>query len=226
LVADFPRTPSGKVQKFLLREKLRAGRLGTGPGGIPDGPRIPPLPPRQWPKEMRQAIAALQPPNPRHPFPPRRDDRPKGLNALGTLARHPALTSAFHTFNGHVQFATTLSPRQRELLVLRVASLRGCKYEWAQHVVLAGDAGMSSDEIARIAKGPEAPGWSTLERAMLAAADELVGDAMVTEATWAVLASELDEQQLMDLVFTVGSYEVLAMAFRSFGIELDDDLRK
>jgi alkylhydroperoxidase family enzyme len=226
LVADFPRTPSGKVQKFRLREKLRAGTLGTGSGGIPSGPRIPPLPPERWPKEMRQAIAALQPPNPRHPFPPRRDDRPKALNALGTLARHPALTSAFHTFNGHVQFATTLSTRHRELLVLRVASLRGCTYEWAQHVVLAGDAGLSGDEIARIAQGPDAPGWSTLERAMLAAADELIGDAVVTDATWAVLASELDEQQLMDLVFTVGSYEVLAMAFRSFGIELDDDLRK
>ena len=61
---------------------------------------------------------------------------------------------------------------------------------------------------------------------MLAAVDELVGDAMVADATWAQLASELDEQQLMDLVFTVGAYEVVAMAFRSFGIELDEDLRK
>ena len=29
----------------------------------------------------------------------------------------------------------------------------------------------------------------------------------------------------MDLVFTVGAYDLLAMAFRSFGVELDDDLR-
>ena len=28
----------------------------------------------------------------------------------------------------------------------------------------------------------------------------------------------------MDLVFTVGAYDVLAMAFRSFGVELDADL--
>jgi hypothetical protein len=35
------------------------------------------------------------------------------------------------------------------------------------------------------------------------------------------LAGELDDQQLMDVVFTVGAYEVLAMAFRSFGVELD-----
>jgi AhpD family alkylhydroperoxidase len=157
-------------------------------------------------------------------LPPRREGRPKGLNALGTLARHPALTRAFNTFNGHVQFATTLSPRQRELLVLRVAERRHCAYEWAQHVVLAGDAGLSAEEIARIADGPDAPEWSALERAMLAAVDELVDQATVAGATWAALARELDQQQLMDLVFTVGAYELLAMAFRSFGVELDADL--
>jgi alkylhydroperoxidase family enzyme len=191
-----------------------------------DRPRIPPLPPEQWPEEMGQAIAALRPPHARHPFPPRRDDRPKGLNALGTLARYPALTRAFHTLNGHVLFASTLSPRQRELLVLRVASVRRATYEWEQHVVLAGDAGVDRDEIARIIQGPEAPGWSPLERAMLAAVDELLADARVTDPTWAALAGELDEHQLMDLIFTVGAYDLLAMAFRSFGIELDDDLQR
>jgi hypothetical protein len=48
----------------------------------------------------------------------------------------------------------------------------------------------------------------------------------VTDPTWAVLAGELDEHQLMDLIFTVGAYDLLAMAFRSFGIELDHDLQR
>ncbi len=191
-----------------------------------DGPRIPPLPPGQWPEEMGQAVAALRPPDARHRTPLRRGDRPKGLNVLGTFARHPALSRAFFTFNGHVLSGSTLTPRQRELLVLRVASLRRSTYEWAQHALLAEDVGLSGEEVARIAEGPDAPGWSTLERAMLVAADELVDDAMVGDATWAVLSSQLDQQQLMDLVFTVGAYEVVAMAFRSFGVELDEDLRK
>jgi alkylhydroperoxidase family enzyme len=175
---------------------------------------------------MREALAALRPADPTHPLPPRRADRPKALNALGTLAHHPALTRAFHGFNGHILFASSLTPRQRELLVLRVAAVRQSAYEWAQHVVLAGDAGLGSDEIERIAEGPDAGGWSTLERALLEAVDELVGDALVADETWAVLAGELDEQQLMDLVFTVGAYDLLAMAFRSFGVELDADLPK
>ena len=187
--------------------------------------RIQPLLPEQWPDQMREALAALRPPDPRHPLPPRRDDRPKALNALGTLARHPQLARAFHTFNGHVLFGSTLSPRQRELLVLRVAAVRGSDYEWAQHAFLARDAGLGDDDIARVAVGPDASGWSSLHRAMVRAVDELVSDALISDSTWSALAGELDEQQLMDLVFTVGAYEVLAMAFRSFGVELDADLR-
>ncbi len=190
-----------------------------------DAPRIPPLPPQEWPDEMRAALAALRPPEPRHPMPSRDPGRPKGLNVLGTLARYPALAQAYHTFNGHVLFATTLSTRQRELLVLRVASVRRCDYEWRQHVVLAGDAGIDADEIAAVATGRDAPSWSPLERALVSSVDELLADAAVSDTTWAVLAAELDEHQLMDLVFTVGAYDQLAMAMKSFGIQLDEDLR-
>jgi alkylhydroperoxidase family enzyme len=187
-------------------------------------PRIPPLAPADWPEAMQGALAALRPANPRHPFPAPDPNRPKGLNVLGTLAQHPELTTAFHTLTGHVLFASTITPRQRELLVLRVAHRRQAEYEWAQHVVLAADAGIAADEVERVVEGPDAPGWDLLEAALLRAVDELVADAQITDATWAVLADHLDVPQLMDVVFTVGAYEILAMAFKSFGVELDADL--
>lgn len=174
---------------------------------------------------MKDALAALRPPKARHPFPARDPTRPKGLNALGLLAHHPALTTAYHHFNGHVLFASTLTPRQRELLVLRVAVQRAADYEWAQHAVLAGDAGITGAELEQIRRGPEAEGWSPFESALLSAVDELLRVARIADTTWVTLAAELDTQQLMDLVFTVGAYDLLAMAFRTFDVELDDDLR-
>lgn len=173
---------------------------------------------------MRDALAAMAPPNPRHPVPERRDDRPKGRNLLGLFAHHPELTRAYNTFNGHLLFATTLTPRQRELLVLRVGVLRDAEYEWLQHKVIATDLGMTAEEIDRVTEGPDADGWAPLEAALLRAVDELVADARIGEETWAALAVELDAQQLLDLVFTVGAYDVLAMAMRTFGVEVDDDL--
>jgi alkylhydroperoxidase family enzyme len=187
-------------------------------------PRLDPIPPQDWPPGMRDALAALRPEAPRHPFPERRDDRPKGLNVLGTLAHHPELATAYHTFNGQVQFGTTLTLRRREMLVLRVATVRDCPYEWAQHVVIAGDIGMSPDEIDRVAEGPDADGWSSIDAALLRAVDELVVSACISDPTWEVLSSELDAAQLLDLIFTVGAYETLAMVIRSVGMELDDDL--
>lgn len=174
---------------------------------------------------MNEAMAALRPPVVRHPFPPRDPSRPKGLNALGIFAHHPDLTRGFYAFNGHILFGSTIDPRVRELLVLRVAHLRRSAYEWAQHALLADDAGLTVDEVARVRLGPDADGWDPLDAALVRAVDELVADARIADATWSVLAAELDERQLLDVVFTVGAYEMLAMAFNSFGIELDADLR-
>ena len=174
---------------------------------------------------MRDALAALLPEGTERPPMRQGEGRSKGLNALGTFAHHPVLAKAFHTFNGHILFTTTLTDRQRELLVLRVATRRDAEYEWAQHVVLAGDAGITPDEIDAIRAGADGA-WSPLERALLSAADELVDDACIHDDTWAALAAELDEPQLLDVIFTVGAYEVVAMVFKSCGVELDDDLRK
>ena len=91
---------------------------------------------------------------PRHPFPERGGDRPKGLNVLGTLAHHPTLTRAYHTFNGHVLFATTLSVRQRSSSCCGSPPSGTPSTSGAQHVVLAGDAGIDDDEVDRVADGP------------------------------------------------------------------------
>jgi alkylhydroperoxidase family enzyme len=187
--------------------------------------RVQPIPPREWPRGMSEALAAAyRPSNPRLPVPPRDPASPKGLNAMGVLAHHPEVTTAYNNLISHALYYTTITARQRELLILRVAHLRGAAYEWAQHVYQAGVAGIGPEEVERVRVGPDDPRWDALERALLAAADELVADARIADATYAALASSLDTQQLMDIVFTVGAYEVFAMVMRSFDVALDDDL--
>src|SRR3954451_19908876 len=130
--------------------------------------RIEPLAIGEWPPEMRDALGAMSPPNPRYVV-QKKEGRPKAMNPLGTFAHHPALARAFFAFNGHVLMATTLSERQRELLVLRVATRRRSAYLWAQHVFMANDAGLTDEEIGRIAFGAEAPFWSDDDAALLRA---------------------------------------------------------
>ena len=185
--------------------------------------RVEPRPRAEWPAEMREAMAAMRPVVQRHPN-PIREGRPKAMNTLGVFAHHPDLARAFLTFNGHVLLGTTLTQRQREILILRVAALRRAGYEWAQHLFMGRDAGLTDEEMARVAFGPDAPFLEPLEAALLRAVDELVSDGVISDETWRALASELDVRQLLDLVFTVGAYETLAWFFRSFALEVDEEI--
>jgi len=187
--------------------------------------RIKPLAPREFPEEMRQAMAALRPPDATHRA-PATEDRPKALSVLGTMAHHPALAQAFFTFNGHILGTSTLSERQRELLIMRVAADRKCGYEWAQHLFMARDAGLTDEEIGRIAYGPDSPFWAEPEAAMLRSVDELIHDGVISESTWALLAGDLNEQQLLDLIFTVGLYDILARLFESLELKTDNDIHE
>jgi alkylhydroperoxidase family enzyme len=143
------------------------------------------------------------------------------LNIFRTLAHHPELMRRWLVFGNHVLGKSTLPVRERELAILRVGYLCKSEYEWGQHVLIARRSGISEDEIARIAAGPNAPGWSEPDAALIRAADELHGDQMIGDATWATLAKHFERKQLMDLVFTIGQYHLVAMALNTFGVQRD-----
>ena len=74
--------------------------------------------------------------------------------------------------------------------------------------------------------GPTPATWTPLEADLLAATDQLIDRYRIDDDTWARLAEHLDERQLVELVFIVGTYTALAMAFKSFGLQLDPDLQE
>jgi len=185
-------------------------------------PRIPPRPSADWDAEVLDALAALRPPGSTgRPAEPRRE-RPAS-NILGIFSWHPALAKAFFAFNSHL-FHSTLSARDREMVTVRVSWLRRGEYEWAQHVRMAKTAGLSDQEVDAISAGADSPAWGPRDAALLRSVDEIVADRYVSDHTWKRLAEYLDREQLMDLVFTVGAYDLLAMAFNNFGLELDPGL--
>ncbi|WP_194903764.1 carboxymuconolactone decarboxylase family protein [Catenulispora rubra] len=133
-------------------------------------------------------------------------------NVLGLFARHPELAKSFLTFSKYL-FESSLPARTRELAILRVAWRRRCRYEWAQHLLIARKAGVTDEELAQA--------WEDPTTLVNRAVDELDTDSKLSDQTYAELAAELDDRQIMDFVFTVGAYALLAMAFNSFEVELE-----
>ena len=85
--------------------------------------------------------------------------------------------------------------------------------------------GLTDEEIARIKEGPDAPGWAPFDAALLRAADELHAEAFISDATWAALSERYNTQQLMDVVFAVGQYNMVSMALNTFGVQLDKGVK-
>ena len=143
------------------------------------------------------------------------------LNIFRTLAHHPGLMKRWLVFGNHVLAKSSLGPRERELVILRIGWLCQAGYEWGQHVVIGKASGLTDEEIARIPDGPEAQGWDAFDAALLRATDELHGDAFISDETWQALSERYDTEQLMDLIFAVGQYNLDSMALNSLGVQRD-----
>ncbi|HMV47999.1 MAG TPA: carboxymuconolactone decarboxylase family protein [Blastocatellia bacterium] len=144
------------------------------------------------------------------------------LNIFRTLARHPKLLERWMVFGTHILNKSTLPPRERELAILRIGWLCRSEYEWGQHVLIGRQAGLTDEEIARVKTGADAAGWSKSETALLRAVDELHAEAFISDATWQSLSARFSTQQLLDLIFTVGQYNLVAMALNTLGVQLDE----
>ncbi len=176
-----------------------------------DAPRLKPIPQADWSDEVQKI---LQP----------NVAQGSVFNIFKTLAHHPDLLRRWLVFGNHVLFKSTLPPRERELVILRIGWLCEAEYEWAQHVKIGKDAGLTDVEIERIKAGPNARGWNEPDTLLLRATDELRRDAFISDATWKGLSAHFDTKQLMDVVFAVGQYNLVSMALNTLGVQLDDGL--
>ena len=147
------------------------------------------------------------------------------FNIFRTMARKPTALARFIEWARYILSAeNSLSPRTRELAILRTGYNCASGYEWAQHVVIGKREGLTDVEIARIKHGPRAAGWSAVDSVVLAACDDLNSNHFISDPTWTALVAEFSTQQCMDLVYTVGQYTQVSMLLNSFGVQLDAGL--
>ena len=190
---------------FLLSSKGLAQDTGMPPL---DSPRI-----ERIQKPYSAAEAAILVP------------RARNGNVLGvwsTCANSPALCNAWLEFTDYLLQESTLPIRDRELLILRIGYLNQGAYEWAAHRGLALSVGISEQELRAITIGSTDPLWSEWDASLLRAAEELHQNALVSDETWAELSTRYTKRQMMETVFTVGQYNMVAMYLNSLGVQFEE----
>jgi 4-carboxymuconolactone decarboxylase len=145
------------------------------------------------------------------------------LNVTRAIGQNPALLKAWGVFASYILGPElSITARERELAILRVGWNLQADYEWGHHVVIAKKIGMTEEDILAVRGGPESSHLSQLEALILRAADEVKVQAEVSEDTWAGLKQHYSDQQMLDLIFTIGQYTMVCTALRSIKVPLEE----
>jgi len=148
------------------------------------------------------------------------------LNVHSLMANHPQLLMAWWNYRNYSVKGGDLGQRDGELVILRVACHMGSWYEWASHVDRGLQAGLSMDEIDRVAEGPAATDWSEKDAALLTGVDELISERAIGTATQARLQGHFSANQVMDIIAIHGMYVTLGCMINTWGLELDDRIKE
>jgi alkylhydroperoxidase family enzyme len=188
--------------------------------------RLPPLDEHEWTEKARLAIS----PTIRSVATMmgdeeiRRPEHKKPLNILLTLAHNDHLIGPFLQWAAALAVHGALERRDAELLALRAAWNCRSDFEWGHHVDYAEHFGLTRDEIDRVPVGADAEGWKHHQAALLRAADELHGNSVISDATYADLTAAFNPAQLIEIVMTVGQYTMLSFVANTFEVAVEPGL--
>jgi alkylhydroperoxidase family enzyme len=138
------------------------------------------------------------------------------------LVRHPGMYATFLPFLAEVITKTSLPPKDREIVCLRMLRLCGDVYEHTHHITIAQRCGMTGREIEDASEG-EGATLTPADMDVVHATEELFREQRICDATWAALGKRYSQQQLMELVFLAGCYQTMGMLTRTFDMQLETD---
>jgi alkylhydroperoxidase family enzyme len=144
-------------------------------------------------------------------------------NVLGTIMHNPDTFGPFLEFWVTCKSRMSLSVREQELVILRMARLYGSNYVWKHHVPVGHEFGITGAELDAVEEG-RFDAFAPRERALLGLTDELVEARTIRAAAWAANASALGERELVDLVSLVAQYVFYALMNNAFQVEIEPPL--
>jgi uncharacterized peroxidase-related enzyme len=164
----------------------------------------------QAPPEMKELFQQIE------------DNGARIMNFYKVLANSPHVARNAIRLGNSLIGKTTLSPRLRELTIMRIAKLCDCEYEWVQHAPIALQAGVSRAQLDAIGSWKESNNFDEEERAILQYVDEVAQNVKVTDATFEALNKYLNEQNIVEITLAIGWWGMLARLFVPLEVEVDE----
>ena len=145
----------------------------------------------------------------------------KVLNLYRALAHSPNVLRNFLRLGNSLITRTELSPKLRELAILRIAKLTGSEYEWVQHYPIALEVGVSPEQTEAISCWNKSQNFSDMERAVLRYTDEVAQNAEVMDETFSVLQQHLNNRNIVELTVSIGYWGMVARLLEALQVDID-----
>ena len=139
-------------------------------------------------------------------------------NVFTTLGRQRGLFRAWLWYSSRLMPGGRLPRRETELVILHIATLRGCEYERRHHVRIGRRVGLTAEQIEHTGDD-RWEDWSARERALLTAATQLVLVRDIDDPTWASLRAHLDEAEAIEFLMLCGQYDALATTLMTLRVQ-------
>jgi len=143
------------------------------------------------------------------------------INLLKALAHSPKICRDWNRLGITLLLKGQLSPKLRELAILRVGDLAKANYEWTKHVPMAMAAGAIQEQIDSLPDWMNSKGFNAQERAVLRYTDEVSQDIRASDDTFSKIREFLTEQEIIELTVTIGYYGMVCRTLESLQIELE-----
>jgi 4-carboxymuconolactone decarboxylase len=150
------------------------------------------------------------------------DNGARIINLYKVLANSPHVARNAIRLGNSLIGRTTLSPKLRELTIMRIAKLCDCEYEWVQHTPVALQSGVSRAQLNAIGSWKESTNFDEEERVILQYVDEVAQNVKVADATFEALNKYLIDQNIVELTLAIGWWGMLARLFVALEVEVDE----
>jgi alkylhydroperoxidase family enzyme len=148
--------------------------------------------------------------------------RPVVLNVLRMTANAQTVFKHRSRLSTALLHEITLSPKLREIAILRTAKDCRCVYEWTQHVPAAKHVGVTDAQIAAIENWQGAGCFNELERLVLQFTDEVNANVKASRATLEALKRHLSPGEIIELLIIIGHWRQTATILESTEVDLED----
>lgn len=131
---------------------------------------------------------------------------------FNVLLRSPEMGNLSQKLGEYLRFRTVVPKRLNEMAILMTAKWWSSQYEWYLHSTLALSAGLNQAVIEAIRAGDRPAQMQPDEAIVYDFCTELRDRRRVSDGTFKAAVSLLGERGVVDLVATMGYYDLVSMA--------------